>query len=39
MKSLKDEIRTVLYDDGLAAEETPCKAYLIILVDSVYRSN
>ena len=39
MKSLEDEIRAVFYDDGLPAEETLCKAYLTILVDSVYRSN
>ena len=39
MRSLEDEIRTGFYDDGLPAEETPCKAYLTILVVSVYRSN
>ena len=39
IKSFKDETRTVFYDDGLRAEETTWKAYLIILVDSVYRSN
>ena len=39
IKSFKDEIRTVFYDDGLPVEETTWKAYLIILVDSVYKSN
>ena len=39
IKSFNDEIRTVFYDDGLPAEETTFKAYLIILIDSVYRSN
>ena len=32
-------MNNVFYDDGLPAEETTWKAYLIILVDSVYRSN
>lgn len=39
LNSFKDKIRTVFYNDGLPAEETLCKAYLIILVYLVYRSN
>ena len=39
VKSFKHKIRTDFRDDGLPSKRTPCTAHLIILINSVYRSD
>ena len=39
IKSFKHKIRTDFCDDGLPSKRTPCTAHLIILINSVYRSD
>ena len=39
VKSFKHKTRTNFRDDGLPSKRTPCTAHLIILINSVYRSD
>lgn len=39
IKSYNNKIKTNFHDRGLLPEQTPCLTYLVILIDTVYKSD